>query len=113
MSTGVGSDSGFWVNGVPVSLGDHVHAAVTAIGVAAVPSLGAGVTSAPFAVTLRPGMPSAAYTPYAVLVGSVTLLGGLSLISATVVDASTVNVVVKNTALVTLAGGSVLVFALS
>lgn len=80
---------------------------VRSIGVAPVPTLVLNA-SATVAVTLAPAMPNTSYTPYAKLFAGISIVG-LTINSVTVVNASTVNVVVQNLGLVTLAGANVMV----
>lgn len=81
-----------------------------AAGQAVVPSLVATAQTV-VAVTIKPAMPDTNYTPCGMLSGSVSLLAALSITAIAVVDASTVNVTVKNTGLLTLVGGLALVVA--
>lgn len=83
-----------------------------ALGVASVPSL-LGNTQVTVPVTIKPTLASTSYTPVAVLLGSSSLLATLSVVSTTAVSESQVDVVVQNTGLLTIAGGSVLVAAVS
>lgn len=92
------------VNGVPLM------ADVFSAGQAAVPVLGAGASSAPISVEIKPGFSDATYKPTALVFGALSVLGALQVVSATVVDATHVAVVVKNTGLVSL-GGTALVLA--
>lgn len=86
---------------------------VQAIGVATVPSL-AGNTQTTISVTLNPVMPSMDYTVAAAALGTVSILGSLSVLSTSKVSESQVDVVVRNTGLLTIsAGGSVLVAAVA
>lgn len=62
-------------------------------------------------VALRPGFADTDYTAAAWLVGSVALLGQLTVSSWAVLNATTVRVVVHNGALVTVAGGQLVVSA--
>jgi hypothetical protein len=80
-----------------------------ALGVASVPSL-LGNTQVTVPVTIKPTLASTSYTPVAVLLGSSATL---SVVSTTAVSESQVDVVVQNTGLLTIAGGSVLVAAVS
>lgn len=82
----------------------------SAIGVASIPSITAD-NNATVDVTIKPTLPSTSYTPGAVISGSVTLLGQLSLTSAAVLDESTVRCVVHNGALITVSGGTLIVTA--
>lgn len=83
---------------------------VLAVGVATVPSL-LGNTQTTVQVTITPTMPDTSYTAVAVITGGVALLASLSVLSTTKVSGSRVDVVVRNTGLLTLAGASVLVVA--
>lgn len=84
---------------------------VSALGVASVPSL-AGNTQTTVAVTIQPTLSGVGYTAAAALTGSVSLLSSLSILSVTNASAAQVDVVVRNTGLLTLAGASVIVIAL-
>lgn len=80
------------------------------MGIATIPSLNAaGQTTVQ--VTLKPTLASTAYTATAVVTGTVSLLAALSVQSVAAVSGSRADVVVKNTGLVTLAGGQVQVTA--
>jgi hypothetical protein len=81
------------------------------VGYAVTPSLIIGA-SATVAVPMVPALPDAGYNVAVALAGSSQLLGALAILSATVVDADTVNVVIQNNGLLTLAGATVLVTAL-
>lgn len=84
---------------------------VISMGIAAVPTL-LGNTQTTVNVTIRPTLPAVTgYSVAAVVVGGVSLLAGLSILSTTIVNASTVAVVVRNTGLVSLGGANVLVAA--
>lgn len=85
---------------------------VVALGIAAVPTL-AGSAQATVHVTINPPMPNDNYNAAAVLSGGVGLLSKLSIVSVTVVNESTVDVVVDNTGLLQLSGASVIVNAVS
>jgi hypothetical protein len=82
------------------------------VGIEAVPSLGAG-GNATVDVTIIPTLPNTSYDAAAWLAGSVTLLGGLSITSVTLLNTSTIRVVVHNGALVTLAGGTLIATAVA
>lgn len=94
-----------------------------AFGIAVVPSL-LGQAQTTVQVTIRPTLPDTTYTPVAILSGAVGLLASLSVLSATPVatngplvsggpnvpgSSARVDVVVRNTGLLTLSGGSVFV----
>lgn len=83
--------------------------AVRAMGVAPVPSLVLNAT-ATVAVQLQPAMPSSSYSAYASLFAGISITS-LQINSVTVVDSDTVNVVVQNVGLATLAGANVMVHA--
>lgn len=85
--------------------------ATLAVGYAVTPSLGVGA-SATVAVDMVPALPDSGYNVGVALAGSAQLLGALAILSATVVDADTVNVVIQNNGLLTLSGATVLVTAL-
>jgi hypothetical protein len=87
-----------------------IPAVTLAAGSATVPSLIANAQTT-VAVDLNVAFPNTSYTPVAFLSGGVSLLASLSILSTTIVDADTVNVVVKNTGLITLAGATVTVVA--
>lgn len=81
------------------------------MGAASVPSLIAAA-SATVQVTLKQAMADTSYTAAAAIsAGGISLLAGLSIQSVTVVNTSRVDVVVKNTGLVTLVGAQVVVTA--
>jgi len=82
-----------------------------AVGYAITPSLVVGA-SATVAVPMVPALPDSGYNVAVALAGSAQLLGALAILSASVVDTDTVNVVVQNNGLLTLAGATVLVTAL-
>lgn len=82
----------------------------TAIGIATIPSIAAG-GNANIAVTLKPGFADTLYLAVATIIGSVTILGQLSVSSTTKTSGSVVTVNITNGALVTVAGGQVLVNA--
>lgn len=84
---------------------------IRAMGIAQVPSLLASGT-ANVNVQLQPAMPNASYSAYASLFAGISITG-LQVNSVTVVDADTVTVQVENTGLITLAGASVMVHAIS
>lgn len=83
---------------------------VTAIGVASVPTL-LGATQTTVQVTIRPTLPSTSYSVASAVTGAVNLLASLSVLSTTVVSTSRVDVVVRNTGLLSLTGASVIVTA--
>lgn len=85
--------------------------AVRAIGCAPVPSLVLSASTT-VAVTLQPAMPDSSYTAYAALFAGISITS-LQINSVTVVDEDTVNVVVQNVGLVTLAGATVTVHAVA
>lgn len=80
-------------------------------GSASVPSLGLGASTV-VPVTLMLGMGTTSFQAVAVLSGSQQLLGGLEITATAVVSATVINVTVRNTGLITLAGATVLVIAL-
>jgi hypothetical protein len=82
-----------------------------AVGYAVTPSLIIGA-SATVAVPMVPSLPDAGYNVAVALAGSSQLLGALAILGHSVVDADTVNVVIQNNGLLTLAGATVLVTAL-
>lgn len=93
---------------------DHspaVPSPTLAVGYAVTPSLGIGA-SATVSVPMVPALPDSGYNVGVALAGSAQLLGALAILSATVVDTDTVNVVVQNNGLLTLGGATVLVTAL-
>lgn len=89
----------------------HTHDNTFSAGTGAVPSLIANQQTT-VQVTLRAAMADTDYEAVAVLIGGVSLLAALSIVSTTVVSATRVDVVVRNTGLITLAGATVLVQAL-
>jgi len=83
-----------------------------AAGVSSVPSLvGNAQTTVP--VTISPAFPNTSYSVAPVITGGVNLLSSLSVLSTSKISGSQVDVVVKNTGLLTLAGASVLVVAVA
>lgn len=82
------------------------------MGIDDVPTLGANAT-ATVDVELKPAMPNTNYNVAAVVTGGLNVLGNLDILSSTVTDESHVSVVVKNTGLLSLGGGKVLVHAVS
>ncbi len=86
--------------------------AALSLGTATTPNIGANA-QATVTVTLAPAQSSATYLAASALAGSSQLLGALSILSTTIVDADTVDVVVKNTGLLALAGATVVVSAVS
>lgn len=84
---------------------------VIAIGGASVPSVAAGVQGT-IPVTLKPAFSDTAFQVAAFITGSPALIGGLSVLSATVTSPSTVDVVIKNTSTGTLPAATVLVVAI-
>lgn len=93
---------------------DAVAAAVAnpvqALGVATVPSLVANAQST-VQVTIKPTLATTSYSVASAISGGITLLSALSILSTTIVSGSRVDVVVKNTGLVTLSGALVTVVA--
>lgn len=84
---------------------------VISMGIAAVPTL-LGSAQTNVSVTIRPTLPAVTgYSVAAVIVGGVNLLAALSVISTTIINASTVQVTVRNTGLLSLGGATVLVAA--
>jgi hypothetical protein len=83
-----------------------------ASGSAAVPASLLGGTTTTVTVTITPDMPDADYRATALLSGSATVLGGLVVQGVAVKTKNTVQVVVKNNALVSLSGGTVEVTAI-
>lgn len=83
-----------------------------AAGFGAIPAPLIGNATTTIQVTIKPTMPSTAYQAQATLAGSSNILGSLSIQSVTVVSPSRVDVVVKNTGVVSLNGGSVIVYAI-
>lgn len=81
-----------------------------ALGLADVGAIGIGATKQ-VDVVIRPSMPSTGYAAAAVIIGTATLLGQLEVLSATVLSGSTVRVAVRNTSLLALNSGQVLVSA--
>jgi len=81
------------------------------IGIGVVPLLGSNA-QATVAVTLQPGFADSSYQAVALVLGGAPLISALSVLSTTVTGSGTVNVVVKNTGLLSLSGASVLVTAL-
>lgn len=86
--------------------------AALSLGTATTPSIGANA-QATVSVPLSPAQPSATYLAASALSGSAQLLGSLSIVSTTIVDADTVHVVVRNGGLLALAGATVIVSAVS
>jgi hypothetical protein len=84
---------------------------VISMGIAAVPTL-LGATQTNVNVTIRPTLPAVTgYSVASVVVGGVNLLAALSILSTTIINASTVQVTVRNTGLLSLGGATVLVAA--
>lgn len=102
------------------SRGGHLHNGVyqetakpmISAGTASVPSLGVNA-STNVVVTLKLPMADTNYQAVPVLTGTTQLLGSLSITASTILTASTVQVTVQNTGLLTLAGATALVVALS
>jgi hypothetical protein len=82
----------------------------SALGITNVPSINAGA-NATVDVTIKPTLPNTSYNPGAALIGSTTILGQLSVTSATLLNTSTVRVVVHNGALLTVTGGQLFAMA--
>lgn len=81
-------------------------------GVATIPSL-IGNAQTTVSVTLNPAFPDTSYSVASVISGGASLLASLSILSTTKTSGSQVDVVVKNTGLLTLAGASLLVIAVA
>lgn len=84
---------------------------VIALGLASVPTL-LGGAAANVDVTIRPNYADTNYQATAALSGTVSLLAALSIISVTILNATTVRVRVQNTGLLSLGGASVVVSAI-
>ncbi len=98
---------------IEVLTADLVGVQAVSAGYTTTPSILVGA-QATIAVQLTPAQPSTSYhVPKPQLSGSAQLLGALSVESWAIVDADTVNVVVKNNGLLALAGATVLVTAVS
>lgn len=82
------------------------------VGISPVPTL-LGSTNATVAVPLWPAMPSSSYTPHAQLFSNGIAIGALTILSTTATSTTNVNVVVRNTGLLSLTGAFVLVAAKS
>jgi len=82
-----------------------------ALGIATVPTL-LGNSQTTVQVTITPTFADTDYQASAVLTGAVSLLASLSVLSTTVFSASRVDVVVRNTGLLSLSGASCLVAAI-
>lgn len=78
------------------------------LGIAAVPTL-LGSTQTTVQVTIKPAFADTNYQATAVVTGAVNLLASLSVLSVSVINTSRVDVVVRNTGLLSLSGASVLV----
>lgn len=89
----------------------HTHAVQLAAGFASVPSLILGASTT-VQVTIAPAYPNTAYLARAVLTGSLSLLAALEIQAVNVFSGSRVDVTIKNTGLITLSGGEVIVFAI-
>jgi hypothetical protein len=81
-----------------------------ALGIATVPSIAAGGTAS-VTVTLSPAFWDTNWTGVGSIIGSLTVLGQLQVNSVAAASKNTATVVVKNNALLTVAGGQVLVSA--
>lgn len=90
---------------------DHGPQAAVSAGSAPVPTLGASASTT-VGVTIAPAQAGTTYSAAAHLVGSSTLLADLEILSTTVVDSDTVNVVVRNNALLSLGGATAVVTAI-
>lgn len=82
-----------------------------ALGVNSVPTL-LGAAQATVQVAIKPTFADTNYQATAVVTGAVNLLASLSVLSVTVVNGTRVDVVVRNTGLLSLSGASVLVSAI-
>lgn len=80
-------------------------------GSASVPALGLGASTV-VPVSLRAGMGTVDFQAISVLSGTQQLLGALEVTATAIVSAALVNVTVRNTGLLTLAGATALVIAL-
>lgn len=81
---------------------------ISAVGVASVPTLGA-LSQQTVSVTLHPTMGDTSYDAAPVLAGTAALLANLTILSHSVVDESTVDVVVRNNGLASAAGAKLAV----
>lgn len=81
---------------------------VVGLGVATVPTLLGGV-EVNVDVTIRPTYLDTNYQAVAIVTGALSILAALSVVSTTIVNATTVRVRVRNTGLLSISGGSVLV----
>jgi hypothetical protein len=94
----------------PQMLLDAPHAETISLGVGSVPTL-LGSAQATINVTLKPAFADTNYVATAIVTGAVNLLASLSVVSTSIVNATTVSVVVRNTGLLSLSGASILVAA--
>lgn len=94
----------------PQMLIDAPHVETISLGVGSVPTL-VGAAQATINVTIKPAFLDTNYVATALVTGAVNLLASLSVLSVTIVNATTVAVVVRNTGLLSLSGASVLVAA--
>jgi hypothetical protein len=83
-------------------------AALRAAGSATVPTLLLNASTM-VAVDVTPALANTSYTPHAMVVGTVAIIGALNITGMSIVDTNTVNVTVQNTGLASLSGANILV----
>lgn len=96
----------------PPPVPPHTHPVYFSVGTATIPTLLLSAT-ADVTVTLAVAMPSASYGARTFVSGAVNLISALSVTATTILSATQVRCTVKNTGLVTLSGGELVVLGIS